>query len=252
MYRLILLLFVSASFSIQAQKKMTPELLWSLGRVSGLGVTEDGENVIYSVSTPDWEENKSSRKTYQIPVNSGTAKEISKNPIADKNISPDGKYMLSHKEVKITKTFGSDLYPELKKSNAYVFEDIPVRHWDTWEDGAYDHVFVSKLVNGEPADEVDLMAGEPFDSPQKPFGGDEDYVWNPDGKSVIYVTKKKAGKDYAISTNTDLYEYTLATKTTRNLTEGRMGYDINPSFHLIPCCNGLQLMERGHWAWKML
>ena len=231
MSRLILLLFVTVSFSLQAQKKMTPELLWSLGRISGLGVTEDGENVIYSVSTPDWEENKSSRKTYQIPVNGGTAKEISKNPIADKNISPDGKYMLSHKEVKITKTFGSDLYPELKKSNAYVFEDIPVRHWDTWEDGAYDHVFVSKLVNGEPADEVDLMAGEPFDSPQKPFGGDEDYVWNPDGKSVVYVTKKKAGKDYAISTNTDLYEYTLATKTTRNLTEGRMGYDINPSFH---------------------
>lgn len=231
MHKLVLLFLLASSSTSQAQKKMTPELLWSLGRVSGLGVTEDGKNVIFSVSTPDWEENKSSRKMYQIPLEGGTAKEISKNPIADKNISPDGKHILSHKEVKITKTFGSDLYPELKKSNAYVFEDIPVRHWDTWEDGAYDHVFMSKLVNGEPADEVDLMAGEAFDSPQKPFGGDEDYTWNPDGKSVVYVTKKKAGKDYAISTNTDLYEYTVANKTTRNLTEGRMGYDINPSFH---------------------
>ncbi len=231
MYRLILILFIAAVSSIQAQTTMTPELLWKLGRVSGLGVTEDGDHVIYSVSTPDWEENKSSNKMYQIPVEGGSAKEISKNPLPDKNISHDGKYMLSHKEIKITKTLGSDLYPELKKSNAYIFEDIPVRHWDTWEEGAYDHVFLSKLVNGEPTVDVDLMEGEPHDSPQKPFGGDEDYVWNPDGKSVVYVTKKKAGRDYAISTNTDIYEYNIANKTTRNLTEGRLGYDINPSYH---------------------
>ena len=209
---------------------MTPELLWKLGRVSGLGVMPDGKNVVYSVNTPDWEANKGSTKMYQISIDGGNPVEISKNPLPDKNISPDGKYMLSHKEVKIVKTTGKDFYPELTKSNAYVFNDIPIRHWDTWEEGAYDHVILSKLVNGEPKDEIDLMEGEPYDCPQKPFGGDEDYMWSPDSKGVVYVTKKKYGKDYAISTNTDIYYYDIALRKTANLTEGRMGYDINPSF----------------------
>jgi dipeptidyl aminopeptidase/acylaminoacyl peptidase len=231
MKRLIFFVITVSACFLQAQNTMTPELLWKLGKVSGLGVTEDGKYVVYSVNTPDWEANKGSTKQYQIPVSGGKADEITDNPIRDKNISPDGKYILSNKEVKVVKTLGTDLYPELKKSNAYIFNDIPIRHWDTWEEGAYDHVFLSKLVKGEPADEVDLMAGEPYDCPQKPFGGDEDYIWDPSGKGVVYVTKKKYGKDYAISTNTDLYYYDIATAKTKNLTEGRMGYDINPLYN---------------------
>lgn len=230
MFRLLVLLLSISTLSVQAQSTMTPDLLWKLGRVSGLGVTETGK-VIYLVSTPDWEENKSSRKMYEINIDGGKATEISKNPIPDKNLSPNGKHMLSHKEVKVVPTLGTDFYPELTKSNAYIFNDIPVRHWDTWEEGAYDHVHVSRMTNSGPADEIDIMAGEPYDSPQKPFGGDEDYIWHPDSKTVVYVTKKKYGKDYAISTNTDLYEYNLDTKKTRNLTEGRMGYDINPAYN---------------------
>jgi len=230
MYRLFIILFIASIGSLQAQSSMTPELLWTLGRVSGLGITPDGKYVIYSVNTPNIEANKGSSKMYQIPIEGGKAVEISKNQIPDKNISPDGKYILSHKEVNIVKTLGTDFYPELTKSNAYVFNDIPIRHWDTWEEGAYDHVFLSKLVNGEPKDEIDLMPGEPYDCPQKPFGGDEDYIWSPDSKGVVYVTKKKYGKDYAISTNTDLYYYDIASGKTTNLTEGHMGYDINPEY----------------------
>jgi dipeptidyl aminopeptidase/acylaminoacyl peptidase len=210
---------------------MTPELLWKLGRVSGLGISKDGKSVIYSVSTPDAEANKSSRKMYSIPVAGGTATEITTNPVPDKNISPDGKHMLSNKEVQVKKITGKDKYPDLEKSNAYVFDDIAIRHWDTWEEGAFDHVFVSQLVNGEPTNEIDIMKDQPYDCPQKPFGGDEDYIWNPDSKSVVYCTKPKFGKEYAVSTNTDLFQYDLAKKTTVNLTAGRMGYDINPSYN---------------------
>jgi len=230
MYRLILILFIAAFCGLQAQSPMNPDLLWKLGKVSGLGVTTDGKNVVYSVNTPDWEANKGSSKMYQIPIEGGKPVEITKNPLPDKNISPDGKYMLSHKEVNVVKTKGTDFYPELTKSNVYVFNDIPIRHWDTWEEGAYDHVFLSKLVNGEPTDEIDLMSGEPYDCPQKPFGGDEDYIWDPFSKGVVYVTKKKYGKDYAISTNTDLYYYDIGTGNTKNLTEGHMGYDISPEY----------------------
>jgi dipeptidyl aminopeptidase/acylaminoacyl peptidase len=86
------------------------------------------------------------------------------------------------------------------------------------------------MENGKAVDEKDIMPDEPYDCPQKPFGGDEDYVWRPDGKAVVYVTKKKYGKDYAVSTNTDLYSYNIETGKTDNLTPQMKGYDINPSF----------------------
>ena len=74
------------------------------------------------------------------------------------------------------------------------------------------------------------MEGEAWDAPQKPFGGGEDLVWSPDSKGLVYVCKKKYGKDYAVSTNTDLYHYDIADGTTENWTEGMMGYDTNPVY----------------------
>jgi dipeptidyl aminopeptidase/acylaminoacyl peptidase len=102
------------------------------------------------------------------------------------------------------------------------------RHWDTWEDGKFSHVIL-KSADGSVV--KDLMPGQPYDCPQKPFGGDEDYLWNPDGKHVVYVTKQKQGTDYAISTNTDLFEYDIETGETKNLTAGMMGYDVNPAYN---------------------
>lgn len=209
---------------------MTPELLWKLGRVSGLGISKDGKYVLYSVSTPDVDANKSKRKSYMMPVTGGTAMEIS-NPdslLSNKNLSPDSTYTLSDKEVKVKNILGSDKYPELPKSNVYIFDNLDQRHWDEWEDGKFNHVFITPV--GKPEEAKDIMADEPYDCPTKPFGGDEDYVWSPDHKAVVYVAKKKFGKDYAESTNTDLYEYDLETGATKNLTEGRMGYDVSPAF----------------------
>ena len=96
-----------------------------------------------------------------------------------------------------------------------------------WEDGNFDHVFITPV--GKPEEAKDIMPNEPYDAPTKPFGGDEDYIWRPNSKSVIYVTKKKYGKDYAVSTNSDLYEYNIETGKTRNLTESNKGYDVAPS-----------------------
>ncbi len=228
----ILLFCLSCFFlqSLPAQGVMTPDLLWQLGKVNGLGVTPDGNNVIYSVTSTDWRSNSSVTKMYQLPVSGGPAVEIMENPIKDKNISPTGRHQLSHRSVKIFKIAGVDHYPELMKSNALIYNDLMIRHWDTWEDGAFDHVFITGSNDGKTPMEIDLMKDEPYNCPQKPFGGDEDYIWGPDGTTVLYVTKKKFGLDYAVSTNTDIYEYDLITNQTTNLTEGRMGYDVNPKF----------------------
>jgi len=214
-----------------AQQNLTPELLWKLNRVSGLGVSKDKKYVVYNLSTPNVDNNKSNSKKYFISLADGKTKSIS-NPdslLKDETISPDGKFQLSDAPVKIKNIRGEDYYPELTKSNVYIFDNLNNRHWDTWEDGNFDHVFLTEIAN--PKNKKDLMPGEAYDCPTKPFGGTEDYVWSADGKQVVYVTKKKYGTEYATSTNTDLYSYDIATSKTTNLTEGMMGYDLNPSFN---------------------
>ncbi len=232
MYRRIVPVFLLlAPVVLFAQNRLTPELLWQLGRVTGLGISKDGKYVLYSVTTPDITENQMSKKTYMVPIGGGEAVETPKadSLLNNKNVSPDGKYILSNEEVKVKKVTGLDYHPDLKKSNAYIYDNLNQRHWDTWEDGKFDHVFISSVNN--PSDKKDIMADEPYDCPQKPFGGDEDYTWRPDGKAVIYVTKKKYGKDYAVSTNTELYEYNIETGKTNNLTAVlNNGYDINPAY----------------------
>jgi dipeptidyl aminopeptidase/acylaminoacyl peptidase len=232
-----------------AQQVMTPELLFKLGRVSALGITKDSENILYKVTTVSIDENNSSSKVYIMPVNGGTAKEISdyKNLLADKNVSIDGKVVYSE-EVKIDKVLGKDFYPELEKSDVQIYEGLDYRHWDRWNEGKFYHVFYKE--NAAAKDGTDIMKNEAFNSPQKPFGGDEDYIWSPDGKKIIYVSKKKVGTEYAISTNTDLYEYNLATKTTTNLTIGNLGYDTAPQFSPNGELTWLQMKRDGYEADK--
>lgn len=231
MKKLSFAILLLVATKMNAQQVMTPELLWKLGRVSAMGISKDGKYVVYRVSTPDVEANKSSAKKYLIPVEGGAAVEIQNTDslLSNNRISPDGKYVISDEEVKIEKITGSDFYPALSKSNVYIFDKLNDRHWDTWEDGKYNHVFLSEVNN--PSSKKDLMPALGYDCPTKPFGGDEDYVWSADSKQVVYVTKAKTGTAYATSTNTDLFAYDIATGKTSNITEGMYGYDLNPSFN---------------------
>ena len=243
---ILLCLLTASSY---AQNKMTPELLWQLGRVGGLTISPDGKQVVYSVSTPSISENKSSSKRYTIPLAGGSPVELTNSSLGpDKNISPAGKYQIIVKDVKIQKVEGKDFYPEFDKSNVQIYDGLNYRHWDTWEDGAYSHLFVS-AVNGSAAP-IDLMPNEPYDCPLKPSGGEEDYTWSPDSKYIVYATKKKAGTAYATSTNTDLYQYEIATGKTANLTEGMMGYDTEPAFSIIGTLAWLSMKRNGYEADK--
>ncbi len=238
------------SIAASAQQVLSPETLWKLGRVSVLGISKDGKEIVYKVAIPSVEENKSNSKTYSISVNGGIPSEITdtKALLTDKNISQNGAYVVSSQEVKIEKVLGKDFYPELTKSDAQVYNGLDYRHWDTWNNGTHNHVFYAE--NKPKAMPIDIMPREPYDAPQKPFGGDEDFIWSPDSKSIIYVCKKKSGTDYAISTNTDLYEYDLETKTTKNLTESNKGYDTNPSFSPTGNLTWLQMKRDGYEADK--
>ncbi len=243
MKQVLLVLSTLVAMELSAQTPLSPETLWSLGKVSGLGISKDKQQVLFSVNFPDVEANKGNVKTFRIGINGGNA-ELVTNPdifLTNTKLSPDGKWLLSSDDVKIKPVFGSDFYPSLTKSNVQIYESLNYRHWDTWEDGKFDHVFLNNLVDGKLGQGLDLMKGEPFDCPTKPFGGDDDYVWNPDGKHLVYVTKKSYGTAYAVSTNTDLYEYEISTGTTKNLTESNKGYDIAPAYN-----------DKGELAWLQM
>ncbi len=172
--------------SLHAQNRMTPELLWSLGRVTGSGISKDGKGVIYTVSTPVLSEDQSFTKTYGLPLTGGVAVELPAPVESPDNrvFSPDSKHKVHPMEVKIKNVFGKDVYPDLDKSKAQIYEALNYRHWDEWEDGSFSHLIVQSLTGSK-----DIMQNEPYDCPQKPSGGAEDYVWSPDSKNSVPNTR---------------------------------------------------------------
>ncbi len=248
-----LFLLISISYlNSQAQENLSPEMLWKLGRVSGIGISTNKQYLVYSVNVPNIELNKGNSKTYKLSLNGVNPEEISStdNLIENSKISADGKYMISSDAVKIKNISGADFYPSLTKSNVQIYESLNYRHWDTWEDGKFDHVFLAPLKDGKAGNAIDLLKDQPFDCPQKPFGGDEDFIWNPDSKHVVYVSKKSFGTAYAISTNTDLFEYDITTGTTKNLTANNKGYDLSPAYNSKGVLAYLSMQREGYEADK--
>lgn len=156
--------------------------------------------------------------------------------------SPDGNKVIFIKSVKSVET-ASDRYPDLKNASGRVVDDLMYKHWDHWVESV-PHPFVADLSGHKLSNIKDLMEGEPFESPLAPFGGIEQLAWSPDSKTIAYTSRKKTGKDYAVSTNSDIYFYDLESGEVRNMTEGMMGYDINPQFSPDGTMLAWQSMER--------
>ena len=142
--------------------------------------------------------------------------------------SPDESKVMYIKKIKSVETT-AELYPDLPKASGKIVDDLMYKHWDHWVEEV-PHTLYATINNGKLTNHVDLLEGEPYEAPLLPFGGTGDVAWSEDGKSIVYTSKKITGKAYAESTNSDLYLYSLDSKTTQNLTEGMMGYDVSPKF----------------------
>lgn len=142
--------------------------------------------------------------------------------------SPDEKKVLFISQVK-TVPSTQDKYPDLDKTTGIIVTDLMYKHWDEWVTTA-PHPFVADFDGDTVSNPVDIMEGEPYESPMKPFGGMEQLAWSPSSDKVAYTSRKKVGKDYALSTNSHIYVYDLNTKQTTNISEGIMGYDTNPQY----------------------
>ena len=121
----------------------------------------------------------------------------------------------------------ADIYPDLPLSSGRINNDLMYRHWDQWVD-TFSHLFVGNISSGKLEASYDAMAGEPWEAPVRPWGGMEQVKWMPDGQSFVYCCRKKEGKEYALSTNTDIYQHVIVSGECKNLTDGMMGYDMNP------------------------
>ncbi|MCM1452083.1 MAG: S9 family peptidase [Clostridium sp.] len=144
-------------------------------------------------------------------------------------LSPDEKKALIISSVKLERN-ADELYADLPKATGRVIDDLMYKHWDEWTTEV-PHPFIADFDGKTISNAFDIMADEPmYEAPMKPFGGIESFAWSPDSKKLVYVSRKKTGVEYAISTNSDLYLYDLEANTTTNLTEGMMGYDTAPAF----------------------
>jgi len=260
------LLALAAPLLMNAQQLMTPEILWTLKKVGVQAVSPDQSSLIYKIGQTDLKTEKTKSENYFLNVlnNQSVKVDLGKKALIqwDKNglyaqegdkiflskdngktwtefytigeadnivISPDGKKIAFSKQVLVEKVMGKDKYSDTPKTTAQVYTDLNHRHWDYFNEGKYNHVFVVNV--SDKADSAkDLLEGKMWDSPQRPFGGAEDFIWSPDSAQLLYVTKPKSGKEYSTSTNTDIFAYDLASGTTKNLTESNKGYDVNPKF----------------------
>ena len=260
------LVALAAPFLMKAQQVMTPEILWTLNKFSVTAVEPNQKGIFYSVGKVNLETEKTNRNHFYLDLvkNQVTSIDFGKKSLIqwDKNgiyategdkiyiskdrgltwaefftigdadniiISPDGKKIAFSKAVQVEKLLGKDKYADVPKTTAQIYTDLNHRHWDAWNEGKYNHVFVVN-TDEDVSKAKDLLESQKFDTPQKPSGGSEDFIWSPDSTKLLYVCKKKSGKEYATSTNTDIYAYDLASEKTENLTEGMMGYDVNPKF----------------------
>lgn len=257
-------------------KIMTPEVLWKLGRVSGIEVSPDGKLVLFGISRYSVENNNGNRDLYVIPTKGGELVQVTDFPGSEFNAvwspsgdnihflsgksetvqmytvnpdgtdvkqiseiedgimgfkwSPKGNKILFIKDVKVLQTT-HDRYPDMQKANVRIIDDLMYRHWDHWTDEMFTHIFIADFVNGKLGDLKDIMPEEKWDTPIGPWGGLEQINWSPDESKIAYACKKRYGKEFAVSTNSEIFVYNLNSGETQNITEnGFDGYDFDPVY----------------------
>ncbi|MDL2320606.1 S9 family peptidase [Alistipes sp. OttesenSCG-928-B03] len=145
-------------------------------------------------------------------------------------IAPAGNRAFYTKSVQVEKFVSGDVYPDMKESKALIYDDLMARHWNYWDRGSYSHIFLADMHDGQMQPGVDIMPGEPWDAPLAPYFDAAEIAWNNAGTQLAYTCKKLTGTEYALSTDSDIYLYDIASGTTTNLTKGMVGYDKYPVF----------------------
>ncbi len=243
--------------------RLTPELLWSMGRIGSTVLSPDKTNILYTVTTYNISENRGysaiyilnseTKETKKLTVNTsksesdanfiengrkivflsaddngtsqlwmmntdGSNRKCISSEKTDVNgylFSPDEKHVvLIHDVPTETSIIKND--EDLPKATGMVINELMYKHWDRYV-RSVPHPFIANFDGSQVTNARDILDGQPYESPMCPFGGIEEFAWSPDSKSLAYVMRKKTGRDYAISTDSDIFLYNLETGKTKNL-----------------------------------
>ncbi len=202
--------------------------------VSSPAFSADGKSV-YFLSAKG-----GTQQLYSVPVTGGTPQQLTRYPldIGSYKVSADGTRIAVSMDV--YPDCGADLgctvdrlkEKEGAKASGVLYEQLFVRHWDTWADGRHSRLFVTTPARGDTAPAPVLVGAGKSDPvgnvPSRPFGGADEYTWSPDGRSLVFAMRvADAGEPW--STNLDLYEYRDG-KPLRNLTASNPATDTGPVF----------------------
>lgn len=214
---------------------LTPEVLYSMARVSDPQLSPDGSKVLYGVTFMSIEQNRGNRELFVMNPDGSDKKQITHTPQSEQNavwinggkeiaflsneggssqiwiMDADGNnrrkvsryeggmngFLLSPDETKVLFfadiKYGQrtvDVYPDLPKATGRIVDDLMYKHWDEWAE-TIPHPFIASFDGRMMGEATDIMAGEPYECPMKPFNGVEDFSWSPDGKKVAYASRKK-------------------------------------------------------------
>ncbi len=150
-----------------------------------------------------------------------------KKDITGFSYAPDLKHIAYSMGVQLESTI-VERYPDLPMATGKIYDDLMYRHWNDWKDENYSHLFIADYPSFNES--IDLLNAEKLHTPLPPFGGFEQIAWSPDGEKIAYCCKKEIGKQFAESTNSDIFIYSLKTKETINISSFNQGYDIDPVF----------------------
>jgi dipeptidyl aminopeptidase/acylaminoacyl peptidase len=211
-------------------KQISPEG-WN---VNSPAFSRDGQT-LYFLSAKN-----GSQQLYAMPAEGGAPRQLTDFPVDVDSfkLSPQGDRIAF--SAGVFQDCVSDLACSKKKLDALeagkatgkVFDSLFVRHWDTWNDGRRNTLFVAPLPKAEAkaTSAIAISAKIAGDAPSKPFGGNDDFEWAPDGKSVV-ASIRVAGRQEPWSTNFDLYKLDAAgSKAAVNLTKANPAWDAGPVF----------------------
>jgi dipeptidyl aminopeptidase/acylaminoacyl peptidase len=180
-----------------------------------------------------------SMQLWRLELDGGTPQQVTDYPldVGSYRMAPDGRAVALSFEVfadcgDLACTRSRLDHAAEAKTSGVLYQQLFIRHWDQWKDGRLSQLFVARLdgkgwASGEP---VHVSRGVAGDVPSKPFGGDEDYAWAPDGQSLVFAARL-AGSSEAWSTNYDLYQVAFdGSQAPRNLTADNPALDTGPAF----------------------
>ncbi len=185
-------------------------------------------SAVYYLST-----RSGSSQVWKTSLSGGDAIQVTHLPLdlANLKCSPDGKTLAFSMEV-----FPNTSYEETARylkaieeqnSSGKVYDTLPIRHWDTYEDGRRNHIFMMPFSTGIP---VDIMEAMEADSPSVPFGGAEEYTFTPDNSGIVF-SAADTGREEMWSTEYNLYRASLSgTNLPVNLTPANKARITQPVF----------------------